>query len=59
MTRPIPASICLLALLSAAIPVSATPSRHARREAAPTSRVQSANRAALREPSRAGYVNAV
>lgn len=59
MTRVIPASLCLLAAMSAALPASATPSRHARREAAPTSRVQSANRAALREPSRAGYVNAV
>ena len=59
MTRSLPASICLLSLMCAAIPASAAPSRHARREAAPTSRVQSANRAALREPSRAGYVNAV
>jgi type IV secretion system protein TrbG len=58
MTRSLPASLCLLALMSAAVPAFATPSRHARREA-PTARVQSANRAALREPSRAGYVNAV
>lgn len=59
MNRSIPASLCLLALMSAAGAASATPPRHPRREAPPTARVQSANRAALREPSRAGYLNAV
>lgn len=37
----------------------AAPSHAQDRGAAPTERVQSANRAALREPSRAGYINAV
>ncbi|HYJ51914.1 MAG TPA: P-type conjugative transfer protein TrbG [Allosphingosinicella sp.] len=59
MRRTIAVSICLLALLGGEAPASASPSRHARREAAPTARVQSANRAASREPSRAGFVNAV
>lgn len=59
MTRTVPACLCLLALLSAAGPASAAVSRHARRDAEPTARVRSANRAALREPSRAGYINAV
>lgn len=59
MTRSIPASICLLALIGAAAPAFATPSRQARHETSPPSRVQAANRSALREPSRAGYVNAV
>lgn len=59
MIRSISASVGLLALLVGTAPASAIPSRHARQEAAPTSRVQSANRAALREPSRAGYINAV
>lgn len=58
MTRLLPISICLLAL-GCAEAQAAAPSRHQRREAAPTARVQSANRNALREPSRAGYVNAV
>lgn len=43
---------CLLALVAGQ--ALASP-----RDEAPTSRVQSANRAALREPLRAGYVNAV
>ncbi|HEY5712278.1 MAG TPA: P-type conjugative transfer protein TrbG [Allosphingosinicella sp.] len=51
--------IGLLALAVATAPAPAISRRHARQEAAPAARIQSANRAALREPSRAGYVNAV
>jgi P-type conjugative transfer protein TrbG len=67
MTRSFQACFCLLALAVGAAPALAA-SRHAaharhvrqlRHEPAPTARVQSANRAALREPSHAGYVNAV
>jgi len=60
MIRPFPVPIGLLALVvvGAAPALAATP-RHARQDPAPAARVQSANRAALREPSRAGYVNAV
>ena len=54
MIRSLGAQACLLALVLAA-QADATPRRHQ----APTSRVQSANREALREPSRAGYVNAL
>jgi P-type conjugative transfer protein TrbG len=49
------AASCLLALLAPS--VSARPA-HPRRSA-PASRVEAANAAALREPSREGYVNAV
>ncbi|HYH70075.1 MAG TPA: P-type conjugative transfer protein TrbG [Methyloceanibacter sp.] len=55
MIRRIPLSLYLLAL--AAAPADAQ--RRGHRDGAPTARVQSANRAALREPTRAGYVNAV
>lgn len=57
MIRSLPTSACLLALMLGAAPAPATP-RPARQEA-PTVRVHSANRAALREPSRAGFVNAI
>jgi type IV secretion system protein TrbG len=55
MIRTIPLTLCLAVL--AAQPVAAQ--RHGSRDGAPTARVQSANRHALREPTRAGYVNAV
>lgn len=55
MTRILPLSICLLAFGCA----EAASARQHRRDPTPTARVQSANRNALREPSRAGYVNAV
>ena len=55
MMRPIPLTLCLAVL--AAQPAAAQ--RQGPREGAPTARVQSANRHALREPTRAGYVNAV
>ena len=55
MIRPIPLAFCLLAL--AAAPADAQ--RRGHRDAAPTARVQSANRAALREPTGAGYLGAV
>lgn len=55
MIRPLPLALCLATL--AAAPAEAQ--RRGSREAVPTARVQSANRAALREPTRAGYVNAV
>lgn len=55
MTRSIGAPACLLALILA-VPADGTPRRH---QPTPTARVQSANRGALREPSRAGYVNAL
>ncbi len=58
MTRILPCLFCLLAL-GCTEAAAAGQSRRARREPAPTARVQSANRNALREPSRAGYVNAV
>jgi P-type conjugative transfer protein TrbG len=58
MIRPVPLSIGLLAVALGAGLVAATP-RHGRHQAPPTARVQSANRAALREPSRAGYLNAL
>ena len=58
MIRSIGAPLCVAALVIAA-QADATPRRHARSQPAPTSRVQSANRDALREPSRAGYLNAV
>jgi P-type conjugative transfer protein TrbG len=54
MIRVIPLTFCLAVLASA--PADA---QRRGREAVPTARVQSANRNALREPSRAGYVNAV
>jgi type IV secretion system protein VirB9 len=57
MIRSFPPALCLLALIAGAAP--AATSRHARHEPAPAARVQFANRAALREPSSAGYVNAV
>jgi type IV secretion system protein VirB9 len=59
MTRPIPLVAALLALAIGAAPALADPPHRGRHRAAPTARVQSANREALREPSRAGYVNAV
>jgi type IV secretion system protein VirB9 len=52
MIRPLLLSASLFAF---AMPVNAQP----REAASPTARVTAANRAALREPSRAGYVNAV
>jgi P-type conjugative transfer protein TrbG len=55
MTRSIGTPACLLALLLAG-PADGTPRRH---QPTPAARVQSANRGALREPSRAGYVNAL
>ncbi|HTU12113.1 MAG TPA: P-type conjugative transfer protein TrbG [Allosphingosinicella sp.] len=55
MIRSIGAPICALALILAA---EAEASQR-RQQPGPTSRVQSANRDALREPSRAGYVNAL
>jgi type IV secretion system protein VirB9 len=54
MIRSIGASACLAALALTAAAEAAP-----RRPHGPASRVQSANREALREPSRAGYVNAV
>jgi P-type conjugative transfer protein TrbG len=59
MIRPNHFSLCLVLLTTAAAPAFATPSEHTRQEASAPSRVQSANRSALREPSRAGYINAV
>ncbi len=56
MIRSIATPACLLALLLAA-EVQASQRRQTRHQ--PTSRVQSANREALREPSRAGYLGAV
>ncbi len=58
MIRSLSTSACLLALMLGAAPVMASP-RHGRQEAPPAAQLQSANRAALREPSRAGFVNAV
>lgn len=58
MTPVLRLSVCLVAL-GCAQAGSAEPSRQSRRESAPAVRVQTANRNALREPSRAGYVNAV
>lgn len=59
MIRPFAASASLLALAASA-PLLAAPSGEQSREAAaPAARVQSANRAALREPSRSGYLGAV
>lgn len=55
MMRTIPLTLCLAAL--AAQPVMAQ--RQGARDGSPTARVQSANRTAVREPTRAGYVNAV
>jgi P-type conjugative transfer protein TrbG len=57
MIRSIGAPACLLALILSA-PADAQ-RRQARHQAPPTARVQSANRDALREPSSAGYRNAV
>lgn len=57
MIRSIGAPACLLALILS-VPADAQ-RRQPRHQPAPTARVQSANREALREPSRAGYVNAV
>jgi len=59
MIRSLSTSACLMALMIGAAPALAASPRQARHEPAPTARVQSANRAALREPSRAGFVNAV
>jgi type IV secretion system protein VirB9 len=59
MNRTIPGSICLLALASGAVPLHAATPRPGRQEISPPSRVQSANRSARREPTRAGYINAV
>lgn len=48
------------AILSASLLALATPSfAQAREHTRPTARVEAANRAALREPSSAGYINAV
>lgn len=58
MIRSAQLSICAFALTLGVAPASAMTPRHARHEG-PAARVQSANRAALREPSSAGYVNAV
>ena len=51
-----PASVLALVLAAQA---DAAPRRYARQHPAPTARVQSANRDALREPSQAGYRGAV
>lgn len=59
MIRSLSTSACLLALLVGAAPALAASPRHRGQEAPPAARVQSANRAALREPSRAGFVNAI
>ena len=55
MIRPLPLALCLLA--SAGAPADAQ--RYRARDTAPAARVRSANSAALREPTRAGYVQAV
>lgn len=59
MIRPAPIPIALFVLAFGAAPALADPPLRGRHQSAPTARVQSANRNALREPSRAGYVNAV
>lgn len=57
MIRSVAAPASLLALLCSA-GADAAPRRQARHQS-PAARVQSANRDALREPSRSGYLNAV
>jgi len=58
MNRILPHALALLALLGAA-PAAAVPHRSPRSSAPPAARVRHANEAALREPSAAGYVNAI
>ncbi|MGQ0588310.1 MAG: P-type conjugative transfer protein TrbG [Sphingosinicella sp.] len=59
MTRSLPIPIGLLVLAFGAAPALADPPQRSRQQASPTARVQSANRDALREPTRAGYLGAV
>lgn len=59
MTRSLPIPIGLLVLAFGAAPALADPPQRGRQQASPTARVQSANRDALREPTRAGYLGAV
>lgn len=59
MTRTLATSATLLALLAGALPAAADAQRQGRRHAATMAQVQSANRNALREPLRSGYVGAV
>lgn len=58
MIRPFSVSLGALALISLAGQAEAI-QRHGRDATAPTTRVGHANRAATREPSRAGYINAI
>ena len=59
MTRSLPIPIGLLVLAFGAAPALADPPQRGLHQASPTARVQSANREALREPTRAGYLGAV
>jgi len=59
MIRPLSASAGLLALLALSSDALAAQSGHPRQASSPPARVEAANRAALREPSRSGYVNAI